>query len=64
MIAVSGGVGALVVGVSGFLHVGLPGALFNVFALVVTLWVLVASVLVWRAPGRRAVEVVESTSPA
>jgi hypothetical protein len=47
-IAVIGGGGALVTGVSGFLHVPLPGLLFNLFAFVVTLWLLAAGVIVWR----------------
>ena len=49
-IALIGGVGALCTGVFGFLDVPVPGVLFNVFAFIVTLWVLIAGVLVWRAP--------------
>lgn len=50
-VAVVGGGGALSMGVLGFLHVPVPGVLFNVFAFLVTLWVLVAGVLLWRAPS-------------
>jgi hypothetical protein len=53
-LAVIGGLGALLMGIAGFLHVPAPGLLFNVFALIVTLWMLVASVLVWRATARPA----------
>jgi hypothetical protein len=52
LIALIGGLGALFTGVSGFLHLPVPGLLFNLFAFVVTLWVLIAGVLVWRAPLR------------
>jgi hypothetical protein len=48
-IATIGGAGAVLMGVAGFLQLHVPGALFNVFALLVTLWVLAAGVLVWRA---------------
>ena len=58
-IAVIGGAGALGMGVLGFLHVPLPGLLFNVFALIVTLWLLGAGVLAWRAPGRAAAVLLE-----
>jgi hypothetical protein len=61
-LAVVGGAGALCMGVAGFLHVPAPGLLFNVFALIVTLWMLVASVLVWRGPARSAVKLTEATS--
>jgi hypothetical protein len=63
-IAVAGGAGALVMGVAGFLHVPLPGLLFNVFAFVVTLWVLAASVHAWREPGRPSVAPSEAASAA
>jgi hypothetical protein len=43
-VALIGGVGALCTGVSGFLDVPAPGVLFNVFAFVVTLWLLIAGV--------------------
>lgn len=59
-IALIGGTGALSVGAAGFLHVPVPGLLFNVFALIVTLWVLVAGVVVWRAPARLPVEFFET----
>jgi hypothetical protein len=62
--AMIGGGGALFVGVAGFLNVPVPGLLFNVFALMVTLWVLLAGVLVWRAPGRPVVARVGATAPA
>jgi hypothetical protein len=64
VIAVIGGAGALCMGVSGFLHVPVPGVLFNLFAFLVTLWVLVAGVLVWRAPTRPAAALVEAASAA
>jgi hypothetical protein len=51
-IAVVGGAGALFMGVSGFLQVSVPGVLFNVFAFIVTLWVLAAGVVAWRESGR------------
>jgi hypothetical protein len=54
-IGLVGGAGALSTGICGFLNVPvLPGVLFNVFAFIVTLWVLIAGVLVWRAPMHRA----------
>jgi hypothetical protein len=62
--AVVGGVGALVIGVAGFLLVPAPGLLGKVFAFVVTLWVLVAGVLAWRAPGRQAVACSDAAAPA
>jgi hypothetical protein len=43
-VALIGGVGALCTGVSGFLDVPAPGVLFNVFAFIVTLWLLIAGV--------------------
>ena len=52
LVAVIGGAGATIMGVAGFLQVPVPGALFNVFAFLVLLWVLVAGVLIWRAPAR------------
>jgi hypothetical protein len=64
VIAVIGGAGALSMGVAGFLHVPVPGLLFNVFAFLVTLWVLVAGVLVWRVPVRPAVAPLEAASAA
>jgi hypothetical protein len=63
-IAVIGGAGALLMGVAGFLHVPLPGLLFNLFAAIVTLWVLVAGVLVWRGPARPAVALARAAAPA
>jgi hypothetical protein len=41
---------------------GVPGLLFNVFAFVVTLWVLTAGVLVWRAPDRATAVLREARS--
>jgi hypothetical protein len=64
VIAVIGGAGVLSMGVAGFLHVPVPGLLFNVFAFLVTLWVLVAGVLVWRVPARPAVAPLEAASAA
>jgi hypothetical protein len=61
-IALTGGAGALLSGIAGFLHVPVPGVLFNVFAFVVTLWVLIAGVVVWRAPDRASVVVREARS--
>jgi hypothetical protein len=43
LIALVGGAGAAFTGVAGFLHVSVPGALFNRFAFLVTLWLLVDS---------------------
>ena len=63
-IAVIGGTGALFMGVSGFLHVPVPGLLFNLFAFIVTLWMLVAGVLVWRGSDRPAVALADAASPA
>jgi hypothetical protein len=51
-------------GVAGFLHVPLPGLLFNLFAAIVTLWVLVAGMLVWRGSARPAVALARAASPA
>jgi hypothetical protein len=48
VVAIIGGGGALFMGIAGFLRLPVPGALFNVFALSVTLWVLVAGALLWR----------------
>jgi hypothetical protein len=62
MIAVVGGAGALFMGISGFLHLPVPGVLFNVFAFIVTLWALVAGVLVWRTPARPAAALLETAS--
>ena len=64
VIAVIGGAGALFMGVAGFLHVPVPGVLFSVCALLVTLWALIAGVLVWRAPEGPAVALVEAASAA
>ena len=64
LLAAIGGLGALFMGIAGFLHVPLPGVLFNLFALLVTLWLLIASVLVWRAPARAAITFAEAASPA
>ena len=64
VIAVIGGAGALVMGVAGFLHLQLPSVLFNVFALLVTLWTLIAGVFVWRAPMRSAVTFVDAPNAA
>jgi hypothetical protein len=64
VVAVIGGAGAVFTGVAGFLHVPVPGALFNVFAFLVTLWVLVAGALVWRAPARSSVTQLRAPSAA
>lgn len=61
-IAVVGGAGALFMGIAGFLHLPVPGVLFNAFAFIVTLWVLGAGVLVWREPGRTAVALSDAAS--
>lgn len=55
LLASIGGAGAVFMGVAGFLHVPVPSLLFNVFALLVTLWALIAGVLVWRAPACSAI---------
>jgi hypothetical protein len=62
----SGAAGALFMGVSGFIHlpVPVPGVLFNVFALLVTLWALLASLMVWRMPHRSTVALAEAVAPA
>jgi hypothetical protein len=62
VVAVIGGAGAVFTGVAGFLHVPVPGALFNVFAFLVTLWVLVAGALVLRAPARSSVTQLRAAS--
>jgi hypothetical protein len=52
LIAVVGGAGAVFTGVAGFLHVPVPGALFNIFACLSRCgcwW------RVWRAPARAAI---------
>jgi hypothetical protein len=49
-------------GVAGFLHAPVPGVLFNVFAFLVTLWVLGAGVFVWRAPTRQTVALLEGAA--
>jgi hypothetical protein len=41
-----------------------PGVLFNVFASLVTLWALVAGVLVWCAPAHPAVALADAAAPA
>jgi hypothetical protein len=64
VIALTGGAGAVFMGVAGFLRVPVPGVLFNVFALLVTLWALVAGVMVWREPGRSTVALADAASPA
>ncbi|HEX8969082.1 MAG TPA: hypothetical protein VF937_14465 [Chloroflexota bacterium] len=64
LVALVGGAGALLVGIAGFLHLPVPGALFNVFAFIVTLWVLVAGVLVWRAPARPSAALLQARSAA
>ena len=65
LIAVIGRGRALVIGVTGFLHLQLPGVLFNVFALLVTLWTLYSPVcFVWRAPMRSAVTLVDAPTSA
>jgi hypothetical protein len=64
LLAVIGGAGALLTGVTGFLHVPMPRALFNVFAFLVTLWVLVAGVFTGRAQDRPAIARVEVGSAA
>jgi hypothetical protein len=63
-VAVIGGGGALCMGVAGFLQLPVPGVLFNVFASLVTLWALVAGVLVWRAPAHPAVALADAAAPA
>jgi hypothetical protein len=63
IVALIGGAGAAFTGVAGFLQLPVPGVLFNVFAFVVTLWALVAGVLVWRAPARPAVALAEAAAP-
>jgi hypothetical protein len=62
VIAVIGGTGGLFMGVAGFLHMPVPSALFNVFAALVTLWVLVAGVLGWRAPARPSAAFLDTAS--
>ena len=64
LVAVVGGAGAVCTGIAGFLHIPVPGALFNVFAFLVTLWVLVAGVLVLRAPARSSLIQLEAASAA
>ena len=64
LVAVIGGAGATFMGVAGFLHVPVPGALFNVFAVLVSLWVLVAGVLMWRAPARSPVAQLNAAASA
>ena len=51
-IGLTGGTGAFCMGVAGFLHVPVPGPLFNISALLVTLWVLGAGVVLWRTSVR------------
>lgn len=63
-VALIGGTGAAFMGVAGFLHVPVPGVLFNVFAFLVTLWTLGAGVFIWRAPARPAVAVLEGAAAA
>jgi hypothetical protein len=62
VVALIGGAGALFMGVAGFLNVPVHGALFNVFALLVTLWVLVAGALVLRGPARSSVTQLRAAS--
>jgi hypothetical protein len=62
-IAVVGGAGALFTGVAGFLQVPVPGALFNVAALVVTVWALAAGVLVRSGRVRPAVGKADGAGP-
>jgi hypothetical protein len=62
LVALIGGAGAVFMGVAGFLNVPVPGALFNVFAFLVTLWVLVAGALVLRAPARSSVTQLRAAS--
>jgi hypothetical protein len=64
VLAVTGGAGALFMGVSGFLHMPLPSVLFNVFAVLVTLWTLAAGMIVWREPGRSSLALLDAAAPA
>jgi hypothetical protein len=57
-----GGTGAVCMGVAGFLHVPVPGVLFNVFAFLVTLWILGAGVFILRAPAHSAMAVHEGAA--
>ena len=54
----------LVTGTAGFLHLPLPGGLFAACAFIVTLWTLVAGVLVWRAAVRSAVALADAAASA
>jgi hypothetical protein len=62
-VAVVGGAGALCTGIAGFLRVPVPGALFNVAALVVTLWAFAAGVLAWSRRGRPATAMADGADP-
>jgi hypothetical protein len=62
LVALIGGAGAVFMGVAGFVNIPLPGALFNVFAFLVTLWVLVAGALLLRAPDRSSVTQLQAAS--
>jgi hypothetical protein len=63
-IAAIGGTGAVITGVAGFLHVPVPGLFFNLCALVVTVWLLLAGVYVWRAPARSVAVPVDAPASA
>jgi hypothetical protein len=55
-LAVAGGGGALLFGASGLAGQPLPGLLFNGFAGLVTVWALVAGIIMWRQTASRAEE--------
>lgn len=47
-LAVAGGGGALVFGAAGLAGLDLPGLLFNGFAALITVWALLAGIVMWR----------------
>lgn len=53
-LALIGGAGALIFGVSGLAGADLPGLLFNGFAGLITVWALATGILVWRQTSARA----------
>jgi hypothetical protein len=55
-LAIAGGGGSLIFGASGLAGQPLPGLLFNGFAGLITVWALVAGIIMWRRTASRTVD--------